>query len=325
MIDGSGIEISSASLLHLGARLRMARRPLDRERLVPSRGLDRAAYSAALPDVSADGRKRCARWRSRAPRRRDRLGPHCLRTARVPFSRALPARSRRHLVGRTSGRIRMPRGEVAALPPPADGARRADVLDRATAIRRHECSRARFLSRGPSVGRRDGARRTTEPHVGDPTVDPRDGFACTLVVALPGPDHRVLSDARRAARALASRGDEAAAECAQTAFGARDRSRCSRFRRRSPTPSASPAWSRAGRRWRSRSTPQAGTPRSRRVAMRAQPTSRHSTGAAETRAAAPSRARSTPTAAGVATARPALERARSAAGTALRAPSGGSK
>jgi hypothetical protein len=219
VIDGSGIELSSASLLHLNPDYEWPGGRLDRERLFRRVNLTERVL-AALPDVRARVVElRAVAAADRAPE--VALGPHCLKPHECPFL----AHCRREAGDIASPHIApnpSPEAEAATLPPLAAV---LDVQTFSTALpsfpgtRPHEpipFAWALHLPRGDAVA------ATERFHVADSAGDPRDGFLHGLDESLPetGAIGFFPAAALRVLTRLAERGDEGAARCLQR-LGAR--------------------------------------------------------------------------------------------------------
>jgi hypothetical protein len=214
VIDGSGIELSSASLLHLDPDYEWPGGRLDRERLFRRVNLtDRVL--AALPGI----RSRVVELRAVAAADRApdvELGPHCLKPQQCPFL----AHCRRESGDATLPYIApTPNREVEAAARPSLAAV-LDVQTFSTALpslpgtRPHESipfGWALRLPRGDAGAARDAV------HVADPSGDPRDGFLSRLGALLPetGAIGFFPALVPRVFARLAEHGDESAAVCVE--------------------------------------------------------------------------------------------------------------
>jgi hypothetical protein len=214
VIDGSGIELSSASLLHLDPDYEWPGGRLDRERLFHRVNLTDQVL-AVLPGVRA----RVVELREVAAADRApevEMSPHCLKPQECPF--LVHCR-------REAGVATLPdvaptlnrEAEAATLPPLAavlDVQTFSTALPSLPGTRPHEPIPFAWAL---SVPRGDAGAMNDAFHVADPSGDPRDGFLSGLDELIPeaGAIGFFPALVPRVFARLAERGDERAAVCVQ--------------------------------------------------------------------------------------------------------------
>jgi hypothetical protein len=210
VIDGSGVDLTGASLMHLDRDYEWTGGGLDRQRLFRRVDLT-APVLSEIPRIRAQTAElRAVASAEAAPN--VAMGLQCVRPYECPFLGFC-----RREAGGTVTDAWVPRGDarsrLAAWPVSAlDVQTFSTALPRFVGTRPHERIPFAWSLR---VHGADGATKDSS-HFGQ-AVDPREGFAAGLAAALPeaGPIVFFSDAAPRALATLASRGDAAAADCAR--------------------------------------------------------------------------------------------------------------